>query len=157
MIAVDTNILVYAHRAESPFHARAVELLDQLAASGMPWGTVWQCVHEFASVVTHPRIYRPPSTVDQCLSEIRNWLACPTFRCIAEGPTHWATLERVPGEGRIHGPQVHDARIAAVCIAHGVSELWSMDRDFSRFPSLKVVNPLLDLAPRRRDHTSGPR
>jgi hypothetical protein len=143
MIVIDTNILVYAHRGESPFHSQAVDAMDRLAASGRPWGTVWQCVHEFAAIVTHPKIYKPPSTVEQCLAEISNWRACPTFRCIAEGPVHWETLQRVLRDGRVQGPMVHDARIAAVCIAHGVEELWSVDRDFSRFPKLKVVNPLM--------------
>ena len=73
MIAVDTNILIYAHRAESPFHARAVAAMDRLASSGRPWGTVWQCVHEFAAIVTHPKIYRPPTSMDDCLAEIANW------------------------------------------------------------------------------------
>jgi toxin-antitoxin system PIN domain toxin len=142
MIAVDTNILVYAHRGESPFHERSKAALDELAASGRPWGTVWQCVHEFAAIVTHPKIFRPPSTMEECVSEIENWRSCPTFRCIAEGPSHWLTLHRVLRKGRIQGPMVHDARIAAVCLAHGVEELWSVDRDFSRFPELKVINPL---------------
>ena len=142
MIAVDTNILIYAHRRQSAFDERAVRALDGLAASGHPWGTVWQCIHEFASIVTHPKVFRPASTLDQCLSEIGNWRACPTFRCISEGPAHWRTLERLLREGHVHGPLVHHARIAAVCLAHGVEELWSVDRDFSRFPRLRVVNPL---------------
>lgn len=142
MIGVDTNILVYAHRGESPFHTQAVAALDRLAASGRPWGTVWQCVHEFAAIVTHPKIFRPPSTVEQCLAEIENWRTCPTFTCIAEGTAHWPAFERLLREGRVQGPLVHDARIAAVCIAQGVEEFWSVDRDFSRFPRLRVVNPL---------------
>ena len=142
MIAVDTNILIYAHRGESPFHERAVEAMDRLARGSRPWGTVWQCVHEFAAIVTHPKIYRPATSMDDCLAEIGNWLRCPGFRCIAEGPVHWPTLERLLREGKVQGPLVHDARIAAVCLAHGVEEFWSVDRDFSRFPALRVVNPL---------------
>ncbi len=143
MIVVDTNLLVYAHRRESPFHRQAVSALDRLAASGRPWGTVWQCVHEFVGIVTHPKIYRPASSLDECLSEIENWRSCPTFRCIAEGAVHWEILQQTLRDGRIQGPMVHDARIAAVCLAHGVSECWSVDRDFSRFPRLRVVNPLV--------------
>lgn len=142
MIVVDTNILIYAHRAESPLHAPAKAALDRLAASGQPWGTVWQCVHEFAAIVTHPKIYRPPSSMAQCLEEIGNWRACPTFRCIAEGAVYWPHLERMLVEGRVHGALVHDARIAAVCLEYGVREFWTVDRDFSRFPALPVVNPL---------------
>ena len=142
MVAVDTNLLIYAHRAESPFHALAVAALDRLVASGRPWGTVWQCAHEFAAIVTHPKTYKPASTVEQCLAETRNWRQCPTFRFIAEGPGHWEALERLLRAGRVQGPLVHDAGIAAVCLANGVEEFWSVDRDFSRFPELKVRNPL---------------
>lgn len=142
MIAVDTNILIYAHRADSQFHHAAVAAMDRVANSGQPWCVVWQCVHEFVSIVTHAKIYRPPSTLDQCLAEIENWRRCPTFRCIAEGTTHWPALERLLREGRVQGPLVHDARIAAVCLQHGVECLWSIDRDFSRFPALVVKNPL---------------
>lgn len=117
-------------------------MLVELAESGREWGVVWQCVHEFISVVTNPRALRPPSSLEDCLQEISNWRECPTFRFIAEGPLHWDYLERVVRDGRIRGPQIHDARIAAVCLQHAVDELWSVDRDFSRFPQLKVRNPL---------------
>lgn len=146
MIAVDTNILIYAHRGDSPFHGAAVEAMDALASSGKPWCVVWQCAHEFISIVTNPKIYRPASSIDECLSEIENWRTCPTFRWIAEGSTHWKTLEKLVREGRVTGGLVHDARIAAVCIQNGVETLWSVDRDFSRFPALRVANPLVPLS-----------
>jgi predicted nucleic acid-binding protein len=62
---------------------------------------------------------------------------------LTESTTHWTTLRELLVDGRIGGAQVHDARVAALCRQHGVRELWSADRDFSRFPGLKVVNPLL--------------
>jgi hypothetical protein len=43
----------------------------------------------------------------------------------------------------VAGAKVHDARIAALCLSHGVAELWTADRDFSRFPSLTTRNPLI--------------
>jgi predicted nucleic acid-binding protein len=58
--AIDTYILVYAHRADSPFHAQAKSAIDQLVGSGMPWGVAWRCAHEFLAIVTHPKIYAPP-------------------------------------------------------------------------------------------------
>lgn len=116
--------------------------MDSLAASGRPWGVVWQCAHEFLAVVTHPRIYKPPSPLDTALAELRNWSQCPSFRWIAEGPGHHDVLESLVLEGRVFGGQIHDARIAAVCIANGVEALWTVDRDFSRYPKLRAVNPL---------------
>ena len=62
MIAVDTNILVYAHREESPFHEPAKRSILELIGTGMPWVIAWPCVHEFLAIVTSPKIYRPPST-----------------------------------------------------------------------------------------------
>jgi len=63
---------------------------------------------------------------------------------LTESATHWATLRAMLLEGRISGPRVHDARVAALCRQHGVRQLWSADRDFSRFAGFSVVNPLID-------------
>jgi predicted nucleic acid-binding protein len=67
----------------------------------------------------------------------------PSMRMIGESPVHWAELKAILAAGKIRGPAVHDARIAAICLGHGVREFWTADRDFSRFPSLKTVNPLV--------------
>jgi hypothetical protein len=60
-----------------------------------------------------------------------------------EGPSHFELLRDLVTAGKIEGSQIHDARIAAICLSHGVSELWTADRDFSRFPQLRVRNPLV--------------
>ena len=90
MIAVDTNLLVHAHRRDSPFHGSARDCLAELSERAPSWSIPWPCLHEF-----------------------------------------------------LVGPAVHDVRIAALCLANGVSELWTADRDFGRFPALKVRNPLV--------------
>jgi predicted nucleic acid-binding protein len=107
-------------------------------------------VHEFFSVVTHPRIYDPPSTTSEAIDQIEAWLESPSEVTISEGPMYWPAMSRLLSEGKITGPAVHDARIAALCdariaalcIAHGVRQLWTADRDYSRFPELSVANPL---------------
>jgi uncharacterized protein len=63
---------------------------------------------------------------------------------LAESTEHWQTLRKLLDSGKVLGPLVHDARIAALCVQHGVKELWSVDRDFGRFPKLAVRNPLVD-------------
>ena len=143
MIAVDANILVYAHREDSPFHAAASKRVASLAEGRAPWAIPWPCLHEFLAIVTHPRIYAPPTPVTQALDQADAWLESPTLVLLAEAPTYWSSLRPLLEAGRIAGPVVHDARIAALCVQHGVRELWSADRDFSRFSGLKVVNPLL--------------
>lgn len=142
MIAVDTNILVYAHRADSPHHARAVAALRLLAGAGMPWAVPWPCLHEFLAIITHRRIYEPPTSVDVALGALTDLLSLAGMQPLAETPEHAAVLGQLIGASQVSGPKVHDARIAALCLAHGVSSLWTADRDFSYFPALSTSNPL---------------
>ncbi|MGQ0530121.1 MAG: type II toxin-antitoxin system VapC family toxin [Panacagrimonas sp.] len=144
MIAVDTNILVYAHRRDSTFHPAAREALTQLTESGAAWAIPWTCAHEFFGVVTHPRLYKPASTLEEALDQLDAWMASRTLVLIAESDHHWHVLRESIRAGSVIGPAVHDAKIAALCEQHGVRELWTADRDFSRFPKLKVRNPLLN-------------
>lgn len=144
MIAVDTNILVYAHRRDAEFHATAAERVKALAEGRSAWAIPWPCLYEFFAITTHPRIYGPPSTPNQAIAQIEAWLASPPLTLLSETPGYWDRLKAVLATGKVAGPIVHDARIAALCAAHGVRELWSADRDFGRFgPSLTVRNPLV--------------
>ena len=143
MIAVDTNILVYAHREDAELHAEAYGRLSELAEGHETWAIPWPCVHEFLSIVTHPRIFVPPSSLSVAIDQIDAWFESPTLVLLAETELHWDKLRNALTAGKIAGPRVHDARIAALCAQHGVSVLWSADRDFGRFPDLGVVNPLL--------------
>ena len=143
MIAVDTNLLVYAHREESPWHEAAAEAIAKLAEAPAPWALPWPCVHEFLAIVTHPRIFAPPTPLALALEQVEAWLESPSLVLLAEAGEYWGHLRRMVSGGRIAGPQVHDARIAALCQHHGVRELWSADRDFGRFPGLAVRNPLV--------------
>lgn len=141
-IAVDTNILVYAHRADSAFHAVAAARLRELATGSAAWAIPWPCLYEFFAVVTHPRIYLPPTPVARALAQIDAWLESPSVTLLAEHDAHWPALRALLASSLTAGPRAHDARIAALCIAHGVRCLWSADRDFSRFPQLRTANPL---------------
>jgi len=142
MIAVDTNLLVYAHRIDSPFHA-AAEPVKRLAEGKAAWAIPWPCLHEFYNVVTNRRIHPVPTPIELAMTQIEEWLRSPTLHLLAETPAHWPQLRELLAKGKVQGPMVHDARIAALCLAHGVRELWSADRDFSRFPTLRVRNPLV--------------
>jgi len=143
LIAVDTNILVYAHREDSPFHSPAAQRISELAEGSATWSIPWPCVHEFLAIVTHSRIYAPPTPLPRALDQVDAWLESPTLVLLTESADHWLTLRTIIASGRVAGAQVHDARIAALCRQHGVRELWSADRDFNRFADLTVVNPLI--------------
>lgn len=142
MIAVDSNVLVYAHRADSAWHDPARAAVAALAEGPARWAIPWPCIHEFLAIVTHPRIYDPPTPLAQAADQIDAWLEMPTLQLLGESPDHWPRLRALVLAGQVVGSRVHDARIAALCDAHGVRELWSADRDFGRFAGLRVRNPL---------------
>ncbi|MBK6998463.1 MAG: PIN domain-containing protein [Rhodoferax sp.] len=144
MIAVDTNLLVYAHRVEVSFHARAFACLERLAQGSRPWGIPVSCLHEFLSIVTNPKIFRPASDFEQALDQVDAWLASPQAHVLHSGAQHWRILSDLTRKAKLQGGQFHDARIAAICMENGVSVLYSADRDFGRFQALKTVNPLVD-------------
>lgn len=143
MIAVDSNLLVYAHREDSPWHNAAYARVVELAEGPAAWAIPWPCIHEFLSIVTHPRIYAPPTPLEKAIDQVEAWLESPSLVLLSESGDYWPQLRSILQTGRVSGPQVHDARVAALCQQHGVSELWTIDRDFSRFPGLTVRNPLI--------------
>lgn len=143
MIAVDTNILVYAHRAESAFHDAAYARIQGLAEGSQPWGIPVACLHEFLSITTNRKIFSPASTYEEALTQVDAWLASPTAHVLHSGGQHWQVLAELARKGKLQGGQFHDARIAALCVENGVSILWSADRDFGWFKALKTVNPLI--------------
>ena len=142
MIAVDGNLLVYAHREDSPFHLAAYKCLAGLAEGSAPWAIPWPCLHEFLAISTHPKIYAPPSPLEAAIDQIEAWLESPSLVLLAESAIYWPVLREIIRAGRLPGPKIHDARVAAICLQHGIDELWTVDRDFSRIPRLKVRNPL---------------
>lgn len=143
MIAVDTNLLVYAHREDSQWHTAAREVVRELAEGQAPWGIPWPCLHEFLAIVTHPRIYAPPTPVVSALAQVAAWLESPALVVLSEGTGYWDTLASLLRTSKVTGPQVHDARVAALCQHHRVRELWTADRDFSRFAAVATRNPLV--------------
>jgi len=143
LVAIDTNILVYAHRADSIWYSEANAIVREIAEGPAAWAIPWPCIHEFYSVVTNPRIFKTPTPRHQAIFQIDAWLMSPTLELLRESTSHWARLSKLIESGKLQGPRVHDARIAAICISHGVRELWSADRDFSQMPALKTRNPLL--------------
>jgi toxin-antitoxin system PIN domain toxin len=143
MIAVDTNVLVAFHRTEYPYHPAAVAAVTSLA-EGLPrWAIPWPCVHEFMAVVTNGRIFNQPTPPSEALAVIEALMLSPSLRLIGEDAGYWDVFNDLIRAGEITGDRVHDARVAAVCLLHRVDCLWTVDRDFGRFPALKHRNPLV--------------
>ncbi len=145
MIAVDSNLLIYAHKQGSPFHGAAARVIDSLRHQPAPWAIPWPCVHEFIGIATHPDIYKPASTLSEALGFVDALLASPPLHLLTESPGYLEKLREISTAAKLKGPRIHDARIVALCLHHGVRELWSADRDFSAFPQLTVRNPLVKM------------
>jgi predicted nucleic acid-binding protein len=134
---------VYAHREDAKFHEEASAALVKLAAGTELWAVPWPCAHEFIAIVTHPKIYKTPTPLELALRALAELNACPTLDFIGEADGYLDSPAGIALAARVQGGAIHDARIAAVSRFHGVRELWSADRDFSRFAAVKVRNPLL--------------
>ena len=143
MIAIDTNLLVFAHRGNAPHHQAALAALQPVLEGASPWALPWPCVHEFISIATHHGIYKPASTLPEALGFLERLFDSPQLHLLAESPDYFEKLRVLALAARVSGPRIHDARIAALCLHHGVRELWTADRDFSMFPKLKTRNPLV--------------
>ena len=138
MKAVDTNILVYAHREETRQHISALRLLSELAQGDVPWGIPSSCITEFLGVVTHERIFSPPTPLDTAIDSIDALLNSPSARLLLPDSRYWAVLEDVLLNGRATGNIVFDAQIVALCLTHGVDTLISEDRGIRRFSGIAV-------------------
>jgi uncharacterized protein len=143
VIALDTNLLVSAHREDNEFHETAKDLVERLRQESRPWAIPWPCIHEVIAIATHPGIYRPASSLSEVIGFLDALFASRELQLLAESPGYFEKLRAISTGARVKGPRIHDARIAALCLHHGVSELWSVDRDFSSFPQIKVRNPLV--------------
>jgi toxin-antitoxin system PIN domain toxin len=133
VIAVDTNILVYAHREELPQHRSARAEITKLAEGHAPWGIPVFCIGEFIRVVTHPKLFDPPYTGAEACEAMANVLESPSLHVLCPGPGYPSLFMEAVRQANAIGNLVFDAQIVAVCRESGVSRLLTEDRDFARF------------------------
>jgi uncharacterized protein len=141
VIALDTNILVHAHRIGTRHHEAALALLRRFGEGPAPYVLFWPSLYEFLRVVTHHRVFDPPSTAREALEAVRDFLAPPVVRVLAETARHPALLDHVIRESRVTGNLIHDAHLVALALEHGVKEILTLDGDFTRFPQVASRNP----------------
>lgn len=140
MILVDTNLLLYAHDNDSPFHAGARDWLEH-TVSEVPVGFAWVTLLAFLRLTTSSRPMRQPYTTTEATSVMGELLQCPNVCMLQPGDRHWDILKKLVSQGQASGNLVMDAHLAALAIEHGAL-LCTTDRDFSRFPGLRWENPL---------------
>jgi uncharacterized protein len=141
MKLVDTNLLVYAHVQALAQHAPARRWLEQSLSEDEAVGLAWASVLGFLRVVTNPRIFRVPLLLDRAVAVVDDWLEQQAVEIILPTPRHWSTLRQMLTAGQAGGPMATDAHLAALSLEHGAT-VYTTDRDFSRFPGVRVVNPL---------------
>jgi hypothetical protein len=134
---------VYAHHRGSEWHVNAREQIGSLGSSGGPWAIPWPCIHEFLAVTTNARLFRSSNSLAAAIDQVEAWMESPSLRLLGELQGHWSELKSVLVAGKFTGSSIHDARIAALCREHGVTELWTADRDFSRASGIRTRNPLI--------------
>lgn len=139
MIAIDTNVLIYAHRAETDLHQSAVEKLVELAEGADSWGLPLFCIAEFSRVVTHRRVFNPPSTIVQAFDFLENVIASPTCRIVRPGTRFLALLREIAQKADARGNLMFDAQLAALCAENGIGSILTNDRGFRRFDHLQTL------------------
>ncbi len=141
MILVDVNVLVHAYREDAPSHSVYREWLEGVVNSDAAFGVADLVLSGFLRVVTHPRIFAPPTPIEQALEFTDALRAQPNCVVVAPGPRHWDVFTRLCRTAVVKGSLVADAYLAALAIESG-SEWITTDRDYSRFPGLRWRHPL---------------
>ena len=132
-----------ARRVEAPHHAAARHLVTSLAQRPEPWALPWPVVYEFVRVVTHPRVFTPPTPLDVLVPDLESLLASPSLQLLGEGASHQRHMRDQLTLGNATGNLPHDAHVAALRVEHGVGEFLTADRDFARFPGVRSRNPFV--------------
>jgi uncharacterized protein len=141
VIVLDANLLLYAYDLQSEKHTKARAWVEGVFSDGTPIGLPWQTVAAFLRVVTNPKLPGNRFTAEEATQIVEQWLEQPNVRLLAPGDQHWPLLKQMLLEGQARGPLVSDAQLAALTIEHG-GILQTTDRDFARFPGLRLNNPL---------------
>lgn len=144
MIAVDTNILIYAHRSQTPEHKKAKQALNRLISESQEigWGFSYPCVTEFWSIASHPQISGRPSTLKECQSFIASLTMEGGAQIFMPGPEFAVKLMQMAQDLNISGVRIFDLQIALMASDAGVSRLWTHDHNFIKLPGLTHEDPL---------------
>ncbi len=141
MILIDANILLYAYNPSAQLHERARRWLEGTLSRPEPLRLAWTTVLAFLRLTTNPRVFEHPFLPEEVIPIISSWLARPTVGILEPGERHWQVLSGLLSATQVRGPRVMDAHLAALAIEHGAT-LHTTDKDFARFPGIRVMNPL---------------
>lgn len=140
--AVDVNLLLYASDASSQFSTRARAFLEECAAGPEVLCFAWPTLIAYLRLATHPAIFASPLSPADAEANVESLLALPHVRVLAEQEGFWDVYRAITKDLAVRGNDVPDAHLAAMLRQHDVPTLYTNDRDFRKYPFLKVVNPL---------------
>jgi toxin-antitoxin system PIN domain toxin len=144
VFVVDTNVLVYAADADSPFHAPCRALVDGARKQAPAWYLTWSICYEFLRVVTHPRVFRRPWSAAQGWSFLAALIASPSAGVLVQTERHAAVAAQVVAElPHLAGNQMHDAHTAVLMREHGIRTIYTRDTHFHRFPFVEPRDPTI--------------
>lgn len=142
MILIDANLLIYAYNRSSEQHDVARAWLERVLSGDELLGLAWQSVLAFLRITTHTRLFERPLQAREAVGHVDSWFERPGTRLLQPTERHWALLSQLLPDAQARGPLVMDAHLAVLAIEHGAT-LCTTDRDFSRFPGLRFVDPLV--------------
>jgi hypothetical protein len=144
VFVVDTNLLVYAADADSPFHARCRERLNDWRSQPAAWYTTWGIIYEFLRITTHPRVMKKPWTGPKAWTFISILLSSPGLGLLIPTNRHAAVADQVVHQiPHLAGNLMHDAHTAILMREHGIRRIYTRDTDFHRFAFLEVIDPVV--------------
>ena len=141
MILTDANLLLYAYNVDAGEHDTSRQWLETQLSGSSLFCFAWQTITAFLRISTNPRAFVKPLSTKEATSIVTEWLERPQTVLLTPGEKHWSIFQKLLETGQATGPLVMDAHLAALALEHGAT-LASSDRDFSRFPGLKLINPL---------------
>jgi uncharacterized protein len=141
LIVLDANLLLYAYDSDSTRHKEARAWVEQVFSGSTPVGLPWQTATAFLRIMTNSKLPGNRFTPEEAAAIVDTWLGQPCVRLLVPGERHWALLREMMVAGQAQGPLVSDAHLAALTMEFG-GVLNTTDRDFTRFPGLRWINPL---------------
>lgn len=143
MILVDANVLLQAYHPRGDRHQACKRWLEDAFSGPTPVGLPWVSIWAFLRIGTNPRAFEYPLTMAEARDLVTSWLELPVVGVVEPGEQHWEILSRLMLDAQVTGPLVTDAAIAALALEHGAA-VCTLDRDFSRFADVRVIEPAAD-------------
>ena len=141
MILLDANVLLYAHSTTSPHHEKARRWLENTLARHEDIGLAWVTIMAFLRLATNPAAYERPLSMPEALAVMESYLSRSNVYAVSPAAQHWTFFKKTCEQGQVASRFVTDAHLAALALEFGAS-VCTADRDFTRFPGLKIIDPL---------------